>query len=544
MIQRLSLFLHKLGSIKINFIAAATIFVLLYTANTFAQLSPGDLTKAHANLEGLQNCTKCHELGEKVTNEKCLDCHKELKSLIDKNIGYHSSLDVKNKECRKCHSEHNGRNFQIIRFDENKFDHSLTGFVLNGKHLQIKCKDCHQSKFIRSSDFKKNPNTFLGLNSNCINCHEDVHQKTLGNNCENCHNSDSFKPAAKFDHNTAKFKLTGLHVQTDCVKCHKIETRNGKQFQNFVGLAFNNCTSCHADVHKGKFGKNCESCHSTAGFKIIKTSSFDHNKTNFPLVGKHQAVKCADCHGMNLASKPKYAHCTDCHKDYHNGQFTKNKIVQDCSKCHDLNGFTPSTYTIDKHNLSKFPLTGSHLAVSCNGCHQPTKEWNFVFASDKCITCHKNVHGNEISKAFIGNDDCENCHATESWQKINFDHSKTKFALEGKHKTVECQNCHAYKISKDKVEYKFASLKPNCESCHNDVHNHQFASAGQTDCSNCHYSDKWGDLKFDHEKTRFSLKGAHSKLKCIQCHKPEQSNGVLFIKYKMEEFKCADCHTS
>lgn len=544
MLKWLSLSLHTLCGTKIYFITAV-ILVLINTANSYAQLSPGDLTKAHANLEGLSNCTKCHVLGEKVTNEKCLDCHKEINSLIQKNIGYHASSEARNKNCSKCHSEHNGRDFQIIRFDENKFDHSTTGYVLKGKHSQIKCNECHQSKFIKDPDLKIRRNTFIGLTTNCNNCHEDVHQKTLGNNCINCHNFDSFKTATKFDHNTARFRLTGLHRSTDCVKCHKMETKNGRRFQSFTGLSFNRCISCHADVHRGKFGKTCENCHNTSGFKNIKTSSFDHSRTNFPLAGKHRYVKCSDCHGVKLASRPKYKFCTDCHKDYHKGQFTKNNVVTDCSKCHNVYGFSPSTFTIEKHNTTKFALVGSHLAVSCIGCHKTgTEDWNFNFSSQKCIACHKNVHGTEITYKFLGNNNCENCHNVERWNKISFDHSKTKFALEGKHKTVDCRNCHTYKISADKVGYKFASLKTNCESCHNDIHNGQFKAAGQTDCSNCHLFDSWKTLKFDHENTKFSLKGAHSKLKCIQCHKPVDNNGVLFIKYKLEEFKCADCHTS
>ena len=544
MIHRLSLFLHTLSSAGIFFLFAA-ILVLLNTPETYAQLSPGDLTRAHANLEGLSNCTKCHELGEKVTNEKCLDCHTEIKSLLQKNIGYHASAGVRSKDCSKCHSEHNGRDFQIVRFDQNKFDHSTTGFMLSGKHSQIKCAECHQSKFIRDPDLKKRKNTFLGLNTNCVSCHEDVHQQTLGNNCSNCHGFDSFKPAVHFDHNTAKFKLTGLHRTTDCVKCHKIGNRNGKKFEQFVGLEFSGCISCHKDVHKGKFGKNCESCHNTSGFKNIKASSFDHSKTNFPLWGKHRFVKCADCHGTNLASRPKYKLCIYCHKDYHKGQFTKNGIISDCSHCHTVDGFSPSTFTIEKHNTTKFILAGSHLAVSCNGCHKPGKgDWNFIIRDQKCIGCHKNVHGKEISTKFVGNNDCENCHSVDSWDKISFDHSKTKFALKGKHKTLECRSCHSFKDSKNKTEFKFASLKSNCESCHNDIHHGQFNVAGQTDCSSCHLFDNWKDLKFDHEKTRFSLKGAHSKLKCIQCHKPVNDNGVVFIKYKLEEFKCSDCHTS
>ena len=79
-----------------------------------AQLSPGDLSRSHAHLEGISNCTKCHELGNKITDEKCLSCHTEISDRIRLNKGYHSSDEVKGKQCIACHSEHNGKDFQLI----------------------------------------------------------------------------------------------------------------------------------------------------------------------------------------------------------------------------------------------------------------------------------------------------------------------------------------------------------------------------------------------------------------------------------------------
>ena len=61
--------------------------ILFFSARIIAQISPGDLTKAHADLEGISNCTKCHEIGEKVLSSKCLDCHKEIKALVNAKIG-------------------------------------------------------------------------------------------------------------------------------------------------------------------------------------------------------------------------------------------------------------------------------------------------------------------------------------------------------------------------------------------------------------------------------------------------------------------------
>ena len=57
--------------------------VVISTIGVRAQLSPGDLTTAHSHLDGISNCTQCHVLGNKVSSEKCLVCHTEIKERID-----------------------------------------------------------------------------------------------------------------------------------------------------------------------------------------------------------------------------------------------------------------------------------------------------------------------------------------------------------------------------------------------------------------------------------------------------------------------------
>ena len=59
------------------------LFVQALSQVGFSQISPGELAKVHAHLEGMSNCTQCHSLGAKVSNEKCLDCHKEVKTGCD-----------------------------------------------------------------------------------------------------------------------------------------------------------------------------------------------------------------------------------------------------------------------------------------------------------------------------------------------------------------------------------------------------------------------------------------------------------------------------
>ncbi|MCX6283385.1 MAG: hypothetical protein NTW31_04010 [Bacteroidetes bacterium] len=68
---------------------------MLLSANpVIAQISPGQLASVHSNLEGISNCTHCHTLGDKVTNDKCLSCHTELKARLDLHKGYHASSEV------------------------------------------------------------------------------------------------------------------------------------------------------------------------------------------------------------------------------------------------------------------------------------------------------------------------------------------------------------------------------------------------------------------------------------------------------------------
>ncbi|MCC6550110.1 MAG: cytochrome C [Ignavibacteriaceae bacterium] len=503
------------------------------------QISPGELTKAHAGLEGMSNCTKCHVLGEQVYNSKCLDCHTEVKSLMNAGRGYHASSEVKGKNCWSCHSEHHGREFQIVRFDEKKFNHEKTGFQLTGTHAKAECSDCHKKEFITDSKLKNRKKTFLGLNQNCLTCHADVHQNTLGNDCQKCHNTNSFKPAELFDHNKSQFKLTGKHISVQCADCHKTETKNGKPFQKFKGISSANCTPCHTDPHQGRFGSDCQKCHNTTDFRQVKTGNFDHSKTKFPLLGKHQKVTCNDCHSGGISSKPKFEYCTDCHNDAHKGQFTSDGILKDCSLCHTVNGYTPSLFTIEQHNVL-FKLEGAHLSLPCFSCHKKEDQWVFNPLTKECTSCHENVHGNEISSIYGGGSACQNCHSLQNWKQVSFDHTKTEFPLKGKHSKAGCMDCHTSKNTVNK--YRFASLTKDCIQCHEDIHRGQFADKGPGSCESCHGYEQWKPVLFNHNTTRFSLEGAHAKVPCAECHTPVTMNGQTYLQYKLQDFKCAACH--
>lgn len=523
------------------FLVFAAVFLL--TSALRAQLSPGKLSAAHSHLEGLSNCTKCHVLGDKVSHDKCLDCHKEIKVRVIAGKGYHSSAEVKAKECSKCHSDHHGVDFKMIRFEPEKFNHTLTGYKLEGAHSKKKCADCHKSDFIADAKIRQKKTTYLGLSTQCVACHEDVHLKTLGTNCNDCHTSTAFKPASLFNHDKAAYKLQGSHAQVACEKCHKIEIRNGKNFQEFKGLQYKSCTNCHTDPHQNKFGQACTDCHTVQSFKAVKTlDGFDHSRTNFKLVDKHQAVKCKDCHKGSYTNPLKHKNCSDCHTDYHKQEFRKNNVGPDCSECHSTKGFVGSSYTLQKHQLSAFPLKGAHEATPCFACHKKTDRWTFRNIGTQCVDCHTDVHDTFIDKKYYQGKSCENCHTSHAWATVQFDHAATKFELTGAHQNQSCRSCHFKPLAEGKSQQVFSSLTGACSECHADNHAKQFDQDGNTDCAKCHSTSAWPIPGFDHNSTNFKLDGKHAKVPCNKCHTTVTSVPKPYVLYKLNKSKCEDCH--
>tara|TARA_R110002050_G_scaffold286088_1_gene436103 strand:+ start:58603 stop:60198 length:1596 start_codon:yes stop_codon:yes gene_type:complete len=520
-------------------------FMLAISSAGIAQLSPGDLTKAHAEFEGLSNCTQCHDLGNKVTNKKCLACHDDMKALITKNKGYHVSSEVKNKDCFECHSEHNGRNFDMTRFNEDDFNHDLADYKLEGKHKTIDCKKCHISENISDPKLKKREMTFMGLDQECLSCHDDFHQKTLSDNCIECHNTEKFRPAKNFDHSKdTDYPLLGEHAEVECKKCHAVVTRNGVEFQEFADVAFKDCKSCHDDPHDSHLEGECKSCHTEKSFDIFKgKNTFDHNTTEFTLRGKHQTVDCFECHTRvkeplaifqdNIGITENK--CAKCHEDQH-----ETKFGNDCARCHQESGFK-NLKSMDgfDHAVTDFPLEGKHQTTDCIKCHANGYSDEIEFTS--CITCHEDFHEGQFIKNGLS-PDCKECHAVikgfeESLYSIE-QHQSNDFPLEGAHVATPCFACH---LSEDK--WDFTELGQSCTDCHLDQHQKQFEVDGKTNCLNCHSNENWNPSKFNHDKTAFPLDGKHEKVACKKCHQPEIVGKDEVIIYKLNKSKCIDCHS-
>ncbi len=539
---------------------AATVIVVVFAVCgvASAQISPGPLSHWHSNLEGIEHCTSCHTLGKLISNVKCLTCHKEIDVRIEENIGYHAT--VKSRECAECHQEHLGMSYEIVRFDTSTFDHSIVGFTLTGKHKTVGCRDCHNPSRITAEDVKRLPtaqleNTYLGLSPTCSSCHEDVHKGQFSQPCSSCHDTYRWKPASNFDHDKTNYPLTGKHKTVDCYGCHYQKMSDGKTVR-YTGLVFSSCASCHADPHKGAFKQACAKCHTTDSFMKVPTTDFDHSKTQFPLLGKHADLKCAQCHQddpkkRNVSGEfgfhiSQFRECSDCHADAHAGQFDKIAGGDKCERCHNVYGFVPTTFAIADHQKTSFPLEGAHLAVACTACHLANKvnapsTRQFIWVGKiTCTTCHSDVHKDQFAKMMING--CITCHTTISWQSLVFSHDKTSFPLRGRHAVIACSDCHKQPKNLD-LPVQYVGLDTRCYSCHEDAHAGQFALNGVTHCSSCHTSESWKNLIFNHDtQSDFPLTGKHVTVACEKCHPTVEIDNKPVVKYRPIGTRCVDCH--
>jgi len=525
-----------------------------------AQVSPGRLSKVHESVDSPLQCLRCHILGAGKPKVKCYSCHEEIRKKVKANLGYHARA-MKGRQgepaCAECHAEHFGRNFNIISWKTNKeeFDHRETGYVLQGKHAGLSCERCHQPKFISAAerpllkrrDLKR---TLLGLSPQCASCHPDVHSGQVGADCARCHTQNSWKPASGFRHESSKYPLTGLHERVACIKCHKPANENPKNAE-YTGLAFADCAPCHQDPHKGAFPQRCQSCHSVAGWKIMPNlGTFAHDKTKYPLRGKHAATPCLKCHkSSNFHAPVAHSRCLDCHRDIHKGQFARRAEGGDCKPCHDESKFIPAIFPLSEHQKTKYALTGKHATVKCALCHKPAgAATDYHPPAGQCQICHKDAHAGQFAGA-PWQDRCDACHDTGDFRPSTFTlalRRKSRFPTPGAHAAVPCADCHLEERVEGKKTRRFRFPSLECTACHRDPHGVPAGDmqAGARDCSTCHTQNSWRTvLNFDHARTKFALEGAHRAAGCIVCHKPAAGrNGVRVIAFSPTPRRCSDCH--
>jgi hypothetical protein len=459
---------------------------------------PGKVVRAHAKWEA--QCSSCHDrTNVRTQSALCLDCHKEIAADIGTRHGYHGRMpNAGTGECRACHTDHKGRDADIVQLGRARFDHKLTEFPLEGAHRTLGCDSCHKA----AETWNKAP-------TDCVACHrgDDVHRGQFKQSCGECHSSMSWS-GGHFDHGQTAFRLTGAHLTVACNACH-IGGRYASTPQTCVG--------CHAvdDEHRGSRGPDCGKCHNTNQWK---SAQYDHFKeTGYALLGAHGRLDCLTCHrgGNYQVQLPK--DCFGCHRadDTHAGRFGRQ-----CADCHDNDEWKPSA-TYDHLGRHHFALVGAHSRISCDACHTaPTATQKL---GTTCDACHasEDPHGGQLKQS------CDTCHNQDSWRTgIIFDHDLSKFPLIGLHRLVSCAQCHS--------SLDFVHEATECVGCHSADDVHKGALGRQ--CESCHSPNGWALWRFDHAKqTDFALTGAHAQLQCADCHREQPGRGKTSPL-------CVSCH--
>jgi len=443
---------------------------------------PGPLIAGHADIES--DCSKCHvPFRADEENALCLECHDDVSRDIDAQTGFHGrGPGIATSLCRTCHSEHLGRDGDIVGLDREAFDHRVTDFVLLGGHLNATCDECHEAK-----------SRFREAKSACNDCHatQDPHAGALGTRCGDCHSEKGWAETS-FDHSTTRFPLAGRHRDVSCNICHP-----GDRFEKIA----TDCLSCHNldDVHLGRFGPGCASCHVEEDWKRVR---FDHTRdTKFALRGKHRSATCNSCHEVGASNRKSSTECVSCHRldDEHRGRNGEN-----CARCHGERDWKVTTF--DHDASTEFPLRGAHREARCNQCHMGTS--GDARVDRRCASCHvsDDVHRGQQGTS------CGDCHGEDAWgQDVFFEHDLTDFPLLGLHAVTGCEQCHA--------TLRFKDAEIVCSKCHaaTGVHRGSFGSA----CERCHNPNGWQLWRFDHGKeTTFELRNAHAKIDCHGCHEP------------------------
>ena len=400
---------------------------------------------SHAEING--NCKACHTAPwERATMaDRCAICHSAIARQMQDVASLHGRMmhNASDLTCRHCHPEHRGADAALTQMEGGSFPHEMLGFSLNGHRISsankaFTCDDCHNGdittfapdtcstchskldsvfalahsleygtdclachdgvdRFGRNfrHDFKfkligahdglvcskchtgaRAFTDFQNAPSDCQSCHirDDAHQGAFGSDCGACHTPQGWEPA-RFDHNLATFKLEGKHAGVKCDQCH---------VNNIFKGTPSDCFSCHQqdDHHDGRFGSDCAACHRSTNWDDV---TFDHNKSNFPLTGRHAAVACEQCHTSGQFQGLSTL-CANCHADpvFHAGLFGI-----DCAACHGTDNWFA-------RYAGPHPSFGEHGGINhegatCRDCHTKT------LREATCLKCHKsdNPEGGE-----------------------------------------------------------------------------------------------------------------------------------------------------
>ena len=387
---------------------------------------------------------------------------------------------------------------------------------------------------------------------------------------------------------SAHSQIRDLAGAGGCRTCHSDEglTKGCLDCHHEIATQLSEGVGYHHSVHESGEA-DCARCHSEhfgAEFKLVNEVSwgaqvpeaYRHPHVEFNLAGKHDLLKCNDCHEDRVRERftlkrfPFMARqktflnlnqeCVSCHKDNHS-----NGLTGSCDSCHGQEFFDPPVH-FDHREF--FPLEGGHDGLQCSACHFIPRErpeagsqviWtesqtkdvpqNFPFhevRGKECKECHTTPHRARFWQP------CNNCHPASDplWTSAKGAmtpewHVSTGFRLAGPHAEVNCDKCHnpdqAFEERHpDPSDPGYKRREETCEGCHSDPHAGQFDSK-YGGCLSCHEKHRFRPVAFGRKEhfAEYELTGAHQAVSCTACHLKDQTGVRAFVGTSHE---CRSCH--
>ncbi len=327
--------------------------------------------------------------------------------------------------------------------------------------------------------------------------------------CTICHAKGSWHEIRSdfvFDHaKETGTPLNGAHGMAQCLRCHNDRG-------SVATFAKRGCTGCHEDIHRGRLGINCTTCHSENDWNPTGVYAV-HAKTRFPLQGVHAGVACVRCHpsseaGQFLGADPR---CEACHRQDAIGATTFNHAAQNalsnCQNCHGQTSWADAHFshagitsgcsrchTPDYNNAKNPNHITSNFPMNCEACHN-TNHWrpaNFNHAgiTSGCVTCHAKDFGPAQHQAGIPANTCEACHTTSTWI---FNHNlRSGFPVNHGDVNGTCSKCHQNLATPKMfmcIECHEHNNQADLANKHNGENGYVYAN---TNCLQCHQNGRGG----------------------------------------------------
>jgi hypothetical protein len=252
-----------------------------------------------------------------------------------------------------------------------------------------------------------------------------------------------------------------------------------------------------------------------------------HDRTNFPLVGKHRSLACRECH-INLVFEGTPTDCEVCHWQRRQDDRYALRLGTRCADCHTPFSWKKVDPGLWSHETNVgYRLEGVHRTLDCEACHGSA---GFTARPTECFACHESDYlgtrdPNHVQAGFPTT--CPACHDQRSFHNASFSHT-SNFVLRGRHASAACVDCHKNNV--------YQGTSPECLSCHladyNGTTDPNHSAAGfPTNCDQCHGTsfNGWSGANFDHP---FPISSGRHAVACSECHTTSD----------FRVFSCLGCH--